>query len=83
MSMLPFTSMGSPRATTTRGENNAGPRVVDPNDKTNAGPAVDESNRDYNGEWTLTMSSNVYISNTWLVPGITGGYNARWCQRAL
>ena len=26
---------------------------------------------------------NVYISNTWLVPGITGGYNARWCQRAL
>ena len=26
---------------------------------------------------------NVYISNTWLVPGITGGCNARWCQRAL
>ena len=26
---------------------------------------------------------NVYISNTWLVPGITGGYTARWCQRAL
>ena len=26
---------------------------------------------------------NVCISNTWLVPGITGGYNARWCQRAL
>ena len=26
---------------------------------------------------------NVYISNTCLVPGITGGYNAPWCQRVL
>ena len=26
---------------------------------------------------------NVYMSSAWLVPGITGGYNARWCQRAL
>ena len=26
---------------------------------------------------------NVYMSSTGLVPGITGGYNARWCQRAL
>ena len=23
---------------------------------------------------------NVYITNTWLVPGITGGYTARWAR---
>ena len=26
---------------------------------------------------------NVYMSNTGLVPGSTGGYTARWCQRAV
>ena len=26
---------------------------------------------------------NVYMMNTGLVPGITGRYNARWCQRAV
>ena len=26
---------------------------------------------------------NVYMSKTWLVPGTTGGYYVRWCQRAL
>ena len=26
---------------------------------------------------------NVYMTNTWLVPGSTGGYTARWCQRAV
>ena len=26
---------------------------------------------------------NVYMTNTGLVPGSTGGYTARWCQRAV
>ena len=32
---------------------------------------------------TFILPPNDYMSNKWLVPGITGGYNARWCQRAL
>ena len=37
-------------------------------------------------QWAGTIfisPPNVYMSNTWLVPGITGGYYARWCQRAV
>ena len=34
-------------------------------------------------ECSFISPPNVYMSSTGLVPGITGGYNACWCQRAL
>ena len=32
---------------------------------------------------TFISPPNIYMSNTGLVPGSTGGYTARWCQRAV
>ena len=34
-------------------------------------------------EQVFISPPNVYMSNTGLVLGITGGYTARWCQRAV
>ena len=35
------------------------------------------------GEGGFISPPNVYMTNTWLVPGSTGGYTAHWCQRAV
>ena len=39
--------------------------------------------RTRNAQSTFISPSNIHMSNTGLVPGRTGGYTARWCQRAL
>ena len=41
-------------------------------------------NISFSSHWhNLYFTTKRLHNNTWLVLGITGGYNARWCQRAL